>query len=264
MFRTRLFAIALLGVGCMPTGSYKGKLVDAMTGEALPDVRLLAKSSPVSGDMTCQTFDAMTAADGTFTVQGLCANDTYVLEPGLQFMLLEGVGTIDGSVQATETVETKVWRAPGAGVYILDGTKMDKLATAVDVESKKLYESEEKVYYPSKMPVSYTKVEAGQYLMISGERNIEKLAFYPVIESEGRTFGTKAEPDKDEEAWAYIGISFESDTEWERAVTAPDKSKVKEIEQDGRHVIYVGSDAIAAGQYALWEEGGRRTYALEF
>ncbi len=264
MFRSHLFLFAAVGVGCMPTGSYQGKLVDAMTGDVLPDVRLLAKSMPVSRDMTCQTFDALTSADGSFTVQGLCGSDTYLLEPGLQFMLLEGVGIIDGSVQATEVVETKVWRAPGAGVYILDGTKMEKLSTAVDVESKALFESEEKVYYPSKMPVSYTSVEAGQYVMISGERNIEKLGFYPMIESQDRTFGTKAEPDKDEEPWAYLGIRFESDTEWERVKVDPDQAKVKEIGQDERHVVYIAADAVAAGQYALWEAGGRRTYALEF
>ena len=79
MYRSPVILLALLGIGCVPTGAYQGKLVDAMTGEALPDVRLLAKSSPVSGDMTCQTFDAMTAADGSFSVQGLCANDTYTL-----------------------------------------------------------------------------------------------------------------------------------------------------------------------------------------
>ena len=93
MFRSHLFLLAAVGVGCMPTGSYQGKLVDAMTGDVLPDVRLLAKSMPVSRDMTCQTFDALTSADGSFTVQGLCGSDTYLLEPGLlpmEFVIDEG------------------------------------------------------------------------------------------------------------------------------------------------------------------------------
>jgi hypothetical protein len=264
MSRSPLVLLALVCIGCLPAGSYQGKLVDAITGEPMPDVRLLAKSDPMSSDMTCQTFEALTAADGSFQLEGLCAETSYRLEPGLKFMILEGVGAIDGGVQATEVVTTNVWRGPGAGVYILDGTKMDKQSTAVDVESKAIYESEtEKAYYPAKMPITYSALEPGQYLMISGQRNIDKLHFYPIIESGERTFGTKAEPDKDE-PWSYIGIEFSSDTEYERRVVEPDASKVKEIVQDDRHVIYLAHDALPPGNYALWEQDGRRTYALTF
>jgi hypothetical protein len=262
MRRSPLAILALLCIGCVPAGSYQGKLVDAISGEPLPNVRLLAKSNPVSGDMTCQTFDALSGPDGSFSIQGLCASDTYELRPGLEFMLLEGVGLIDGSVQAADAPTIQVWRAPGAGVYILDDAKMDKQSTAVDVETKNILDSEEKVFYPSKLPVAFSKLEAGQYLMISGDRNIEKLAFYPIIESGERTFGTKAEPDKDE-PWSYIGIEFASDTEFERKVVAPDAAKVKEVRQGDRHVVYIPHDALLPGQYALWEEGGRRTYAFE-
>ena len=263
MSRTRLVILALVGVGCAPAGSYQGQLVDAITGDPLPDIRLLAKSDPLSGDMTCQTFDATTSPDGSFTVQGLCATDTYTLQPALQFMLLEGLAPIDGSVQATAKVTTKVWRAPGAGVYILDGPKMSKQSTAVDVESKNILDSEEKVHYPAKLPISYTALAEGQYLMLSGDRNIDKLAFYPVIETGERTFGTADEPDKDE-PWSYIGIEFSSDTEFERKTATPDPAKVLEVQQNERHVIYIAHDALPAGQYALWEENGRRTYAIEF
>jgi hypothetical protein len=263
MSRIRLVLLALVGVGCVPAGSYQGKLVDAITGDPLPDLRLLAKSEPLSSDMTCQTFDAMTGPDGSFTVQGLCASDTYTLQPSLQFMLLEGLAPIDGSVQATEVVTTKVWRAPGAGVYILDGATMDKQSTAVDVESKNILDSEEKVYYPAKLPITYKQVGAGQYLMLSGDRNIDKLGFYPIIESGERVFGSSDEKDKDE-PWSYIGIEFTSDTEYERKTVTPDPAKVLEIEQGERHVLYIAHDALPPGQYALWEQDGRRTYALQF
>jgi hypothetical protein len=263
MSRIPLVLLAIVGIGCMPAGSYQGKLVDAISGDPMPDVRLLAKSDPLSSDMTCQTFDAMTGADGSFLVQGLCAADTYTLQPSLQFFLLEGLSPIDGSVQATDVVTTKVWRAPGAGVYVLEGAKMDKQSTAVDVESKNILDSEEKVFYPAKLPITYTTLAEGQYLMLSGDRNIDKLGFYPIIESGERVFGTTDEKDKDE-PWSYIGIEFTSDTEFERKVATPDPAKVLEIEQGDRHLIYIAHDALPAGQYALWEQDGRRTYALQF
>jgi len=263
MNRIPLVILALVGIGCVPAGSYQGKLVDAITGDPLPDIRLLAKSDPMSSDMTCQTFDALSGADGSFTIQGLCAADTYKLQAGLDSQLLEGIVAIEGGVQATEVVTTKVWRAPGAGVYILIDDKWDKLSTASDVESKNLLDSEEKAFYPAKLPLVFSKVEPGQYLMLSGDRNIDKLGYYPLIESEERTFGTKDEPDKDE-PWSYIGIEFTSDTEFQRKTATPEAAKQLEIEQGDAHVVYLPHDALPAGQYALWEQDGRRMYAVEF
>ncbi len=263
MNRITAASLALVLIGCMPVGSYQGQLVDAITGEPLADVRVLAKSEPMSSDMTCQTFDALTGPEGHFTIQGLCASDSYTLTAGLPSQVLEGVASIDGSVQATEVITTKMWRAPGAGVYILDGSKWDKLSTASDVETKNILDSEEKVHYPAKLPLTFSTLGDGQYLMLSGDRNIDKLGFYPLIESEERTFGTKDEPDKDE-PWTYIGIAFSSDTEFERKTAKPDAAKVLEIEQGETHVVYIGKDALPAGQYALWEQDGRRMYAIEF
>ncbi len=263
MNRIPLVLLAIVGAGCTPAGNFQGKLVDAISGDPMPEVRLLAKSDPMSSDMTCQTFDAMTGADGSFDVLGLCGADTYTLQPSLKFMLLDGVGSIDGSVQATDVVEIKVWRDPGPGVHVLDGAKMEKQSTASDVESKNILDSEEKVFYPAKLPLVYTVVTQGQYLMLSGDRNIDKLAFFPVIETGERTFGTTDEPDKDE-PWSYIGIEFQSDTEFERKTATPDPSKIKEVELNGQHVIYIAHDALPAGQYALWEQDGRRMYAVQF
>ncbi len=263
MNRIPLVALALVGIGCVPAGSYQGKLVDAISGEPMQDVRLLAKSEPMSSDMTCQTFDATSGPDGSFVVQGMCGSDSYKLNPSMKFMVLDGAAIIDGSVQATETVEIKVWRDPGAGVYVLDGPKMAKQSTASDVETKNILDSEEQVSYPAKLPLNFTKLSEGQYLLVSGDRNIDKLGFYPLIESEERTFGTKDEPDKDE-PWTYIGVEFTSDTEFERKTATPDASKILEVNIDGHHVQYIPADALPAGQYALWEQDGRRMYAIEF
>ena len=263
MNRVPLFVLAVVGIGCVPAGSYQGKLVDAISGDPMSDVRLLAKSDPMSSDMGCQAFEAMTGPDGSFTIEGLCAADTYVLHPSLTFMLLDGGGSIDGSVQATDVDTIQVWRDPGSGVYLLDGKKMDKQSTASDVESKNILDSEEKVFYPAKLPLTFTELAAGQFLMLSGDRNIEKLGFYPLIESGERNFGTTAETDKDE-PWSYIGIEFTSDTEFERKTATPDAAKVKEVKLSGKHVVYIAHDALPAGQYALWEQDGRRMYAVQF
>jgi len=237
--------------------------VDAISGQALADIRLLAKSEPMSSDLTCQIFEATTGPDGSFSFEGLCGSDTYNVEPSMKFMLLDGIEQITGGVQATTTVETKVWRAPGAGVYILDGEAMKKQSTLADVESKNVLDSEELAWFPTTLPSKLNKVEPGQFLMISGKRNVEKLHFLPLIESGVRVFGTSAEKDEDE-AWTYIGIRFESDTEFERVQATPAADKVLEVKQGDRQVHYVPGDALPAGQYALWETEGRRTYMLEF
>jgi hypothetical protein len=262
MSRATLAILALVGFGCVPAGSYQGKLVDAISGAPVPDVRLLAKSG--STDMTCMAFDATTGPDGSFTIPKLCAGETYLLEAGMKTFVLEGAGPIDGAVQATGAVTIKVWKNPGAGVYLLknDGT-WDKLGTASDVESKKILDSEEKAFYPAKLPITYTAVAEGQYLMISGDRNIDKLIFQPVIESGTRIFGTSEEQDEDE-PWSYIGIEFQSDTEFQRKTVEPDPAKRLEIEQGEAHVVYLPAGAVPAGRYALWEDGGRRMYAVEF
>jgi len=245
----------------MPTGSYQGKLVDAITGDPVTDIRLIAKAEPASTDMTCQVFEGATGADGNFMIEGLCGGNTYRLEAGQKFLLFEGLGLIEGGVPSTSVVTTKVWRSPGAGVYIIEGTKMNKQSTVTDVGSKQLYESEEKVYYPDPLPKTATKITAGQYLGISGDP--DSMKFYPLVESGERTFGTKDEPDK-EDPWSYIGIRFESDTEWERLEGKPDPSKVLEIKQGKRHTRYVEGTALPAGMYAVMKEGDRRTYLFEF
>ncbi|MFH1466729.1 MAG: hypothetical protein ABIO70_20250 [Pseudomonadota bacterium] len=264
MRRLSLPALLLLAIGCQPAGSFQGKLVDALSGQPMADVRLLAKANGEEADLTCQIFEATSGPDGIFNMQGLCAGISYALQPGLDFYLIQGVGDIPGGQPSAGVKDLEVWRAPAAGVYLLDGGKMDKQSTATDVESKNIYESEEKVWYPAKLPLTYTKVAGTQMLMISGQKNIEKLGFYPVVESGPRTFGTKAEPDKDEETWSYIGIRFTTDTEYERLQVKPDDSKIKKVSEGDRQVIYIPADAVAPGQYALWEEGGRRAYALEF
>src|SRR5689334_7671832 len=79
----------LLGA-CTVGGNVSGKVVDPMTGQARGNLRIIAKANPESPDPQCQMKDAMTAADGTFKIEGTCPNTSYDLVLKDETLLIAG------------------------------------------------------------------------------------------------------------------------------------------------------------------------------
>lgn len=263
MFGRLAFLGAFL-VGCAPTGSFEGKLVDAISGDVMEGVRILAKS-PDATDLTCQVFEATSDAGGIFKLDGLCANAKYDVTTGDNQFLIDGLGQLEGGIQSAGVIDVKVWRAPGTGVYILDGKDLKKQATKTDVKSKVIFESEnELAYYPMETFEKLTKIEENQYLVLSGERNVSKMKFYPLVpEPNERKFGNKTEWTT-EGPWTYIGIKFTSNTEYERLENTPDPSKVLKAGEGERQLLYIKGGALPAGDYAVMADKDRRTYMFKF
>lgn len=259
-----VFLAVLAGTGCTPAGSFQGKLVNAMSGEPIPDIRLLAKSEDTS-DLTCQVFEATTGSDGTFSLDGLCGGTTYTIRPTEATLLLEGVSEVPGGQPATGVQEVKAWVAPaGSGVYLLEEGELRSLSTKADVGSAYIWESdEETVRYPKTLPKKIPHVGKDDHLVLAGSRAIKKMKFHPLVKSDERKFGSREEPEESE-PWWYIGVKFESDTEYERITVRPDKAKVLDVKVDDAHVQYLPTDALPPGHYALLADMDRRTYLVTF
>lgn len=263
MYRNQMILLLFAGAGCTSTGSFQGKLVNAMSGDPVAEVRLLAKA-PDSPDLTCQVKEANTAVDGTFLFDGLCADTNYVVTSTDKTLVLVGVSQVAGGVKATTTEEVKAWRAPtGNGVFLLAMDKLKPLKTVADVGSSYLWESEETVRYPKTLPKKVTRIMDDQYLVLSGARAIEKMKFHPLIKSGERKFGNKKEPEPSV-PWWYIGMRFQSDTEYERITAEPDKDKQIEVQEGDTHVVYLPSDALPPAHYVLLADMDRRTYMVTF
>lgn len=265
MHRSIPVLFALAAIGCVPAGSFQGKVVHGMTGEPVAGIRILAKAT-ADADLTCQVFEATTGEDGTFTVDGLCADVVYNLQTSDKTLLMDGGEEVPGGQPATSVVELKAWRIPGQGVFLLANDKLEIQKTVMDIQSKPILDSEtERASYPNPRPgeSDFATVGPDQYLVVSGKENVERYQFYPLIESGPRVFGTSKEKEPSE-AWVYLGIEFQSDKEFTRKLATPDAAAVTSVHVRGHDIRYVKGSAIPAGDYALWAEGERRAYAFRF
>lgn len=246
-------------------GSFQGKLVDGLTGQPVAAERVLLKAETT--DFTCQVFETTTDDQGNFTVGDLCANMEYVLSPGNEMLFLGDAPAIDGSAQAAGAVEIKAWMAPaGSGVYILDGGELKPQRTYADLKTARILGSEQDVRYPNTQPkddASWAEVPAGGHLVVVGKPTIDRLQVLPFIESPE----VKFEPDREDikhfslgQAWHYIGIAIQSETEFELKTVELDMSKVVEAASGERAARYIQADALPNGKYALVGEKDRRTY----
>ena len=260
------WTIPLLAFGlfaCTPGGTYQGKLVDGMTGAPRAGIVVLAKSS--SSDLTCQVRETTVAEDGTFTLDNLCASDTYTLSVTDETLYVPELGEVAGTEQSTAPVELKAWRAPTSpGLYRLEGDDMKRIKTFSDVESLQTADGSTTVRYPSSKPVKLAgsqKITPGATLVMSGAKLIEEMQFFPLVadpSKRGFAEGTTIEDH------VFIGVKFTSDTEFEQLSATPDPAKVTKAGKPERMLAYVASDAIPAGRYAVLAPTDKVTYILDF
>jgi hypothetical protein len=256
----KLVFIGLVFSGCGGGGDYKGVLANGMNGEPLSDIRILAKSSPPSPDMTCQVRETKTGPTGAFTVADLCHKQTYILsvpQPNLQ---LAGGTVVEGSEQ-TEPGSHQAWWSPdGSGVYLLSGDAVKPLPTFSDVESDEAMDGK-KVRYPSMKPTgTVITVDEGKHLVISGKKMVKRLQFYPLVSDSGRR--------RLKSGWitdhVFIGHKFTNDSKHEVVEATMDTNKVKDVLIRNEGVRYIAHDAFPAGRYALLGNDDDRVTILDF
>ncbi len=246
---------------CAPGGSYSGSVVDAMSGSPRGDLRIIAKAEGAT-DLTCMAKEGQVAADGSFAIPGLCSGNSYDIKLSDEQLLIQDAAQVDGGATVADA-RLMTWRAPsGPGIYILKDDKLSMVKTFTDVKYEtKIDDPEMKVAYPYMKPTKLGYVvEPGSYFVISGKANVDKLEFHPLIEDPGkRTF-----TDGSIEGHAWVGMRFQSDTEWEPVDAQLDQSKVKMVTSGDRVVHYIPGDALAEGRYAIFGAKDARMFIVDF
>ncbi|NOY25794.1 MAG: hypothetical protein GXP62_07955 [Oligoflexia bacterium] len=258
-----VLASLLLGLSaCVPGGSLTGTLVDGLAGTPRTgdELRIIAKTADLS-DPTCGAKESLVDAAGAFSLQALCADNTYALSLSDGSLMLEGAPTADGSAQVVG-VNLTTWRAPaGPGIYVLSADALSMVRTFTDVKYEtKVDDPEMKVAYPYMKPTGKVKtVNPGDFFIISGQAYLDRLKWRPLIADPGkRTFSDGSITDH-----IWVGMKFISDTDWEPVTATLDESKVKVVKAGDRVVHFIPSDALPAGRYALYGDKDKRMFIVD-
>lgn len=250
-------------VGCT-SPSASGTLIDVVAGDKpIAGMRLIAEASG-SASVSCSTFEATTDDNGNFKFDALCSGTAYKLKPGNENLwLADGDVIPDGG---GEGLQFKAWRSPtGPGAYLLTGTELQAIKTSADIKKEPIWKSDTEVaLYPATVPKSPAVIPADGYLVLVGERAAKQTAYWPLIASETRTFGSPTTTKITMDPWSYIGIEFSSDTEFERKTATPDDSKILKKDAGDRVTHWIPGNALPAGRYAMHKEGDTRTTIVDF
>jgi len=252
--------VGLVLTGCSGAADYKGVLSNGMDEQGLEGIRLLAKSSPPSPDMTCQVRETKTGPGGAFTFTDLCHKQTYIMsvpQPNLQ---LSGGTVIEGAEQLEPTKHEAWWSPDGSGVYLLEGDSVKPVPTFSDVEVDETVAGT-KIRYPSMKPTGKViTIDAGKYLVISGKKMVKRLEFFPLVADTARR--------RLKSGWitdhVFIGHEFASGTNGAPVKAEMDAAKVTEVLIRNEGVRYIAHDALPAGRYALLGNDDERVTILDF
>lgn len=263
MERKALLAVLVALAGCTTKGDFKGKLIDPLTGKARAEVEMVARS-PTTPNLDCMEITGTTGADGSFVLDGLCFGSSYTLETREPLLVLKGVDSIEGGVESTEVKEIHGYRAPSrSGVYTLEDDELTQQQSIADRGSAKIWNTEVDVHYPVTLPRKLVNLGEDAWLLLAGTRYLKRMELAPLIESGRRRLGSRSAPENSE-PWWYIGVEFESDTEYQRKKAEYDKAKVKQVNTDDLNYRYIRGDALPDGHYVLWSEKEGRMWMFNF
>jgi len=246
-----------LCTGCGLSGTISGTLTDALTGDAIAGVKVIAKATAAS-DLTCGTFADTTDEAGAFSIVGTCGSDTYVLHSSDKSLLLSDMEPINGSNAEGASADLKAWKAPqGMGFYKLSDGKLEALRKPSELETVKVWKSEQEVRYPKIIPSKVPRVGTADRLLITGQKLVKSVSVDALVDSEGRRFGNTQEP-WTMDPWSYIGMRFSSDTEFEEVAAEFAADKITDVTSRGHTVRFITGDAVAAGRYILMSTNDKR------
>jgi len=251
--------LAIQGLGCGGSSGYSGLIVNGMDGAGLGDVRIVARSSPPSPDLTCRVRETKTQSDGTFVFADLCRNQNYIMSLPSPTLHLSGTNVIGGS-ETDQDGKHQAWHAPdGQGIYRLSGGSVQALPTFSDVIRDQTQDGQS-VVYPSMKPTGKViTIEEGQHLVIAGKNWVKRQRLEPLYSDTGRrrlASGTITDH-------VYIGLRWKG-SQLERTEAQIDDSKVNEVLIRGEGVRYFAHDAVPAGRYALLGKDDVRVTIIDF
>jgi hypothetical protein len=248
-------------VACSPGGTYQGHLVDGLSGEVRADVRMLARS-PTASDMACQVREATSDASGNFLFENLCSGSDYTISSADETLMLTETPSVTGGVVSTAAIDMTIWRAPtGKGMYRLSKDALAPVRVFADVATETVKDGELVVRYPTLKPTRVSTLEKSDWLVIAGKDLVDRLEIHPLVADDAvRGFANEVTID----SHVYIGVKFNSDTEFEILTTQLDASKVRNVTNGDQVVRFIAQDAVPEGRYAIVGPTDKRTFVLDF
>jgi hypothetical protein len=256
-------SILALGLLACSSVNVEGRMVDGRTGEPIPGpykVSIKALSPDVA--VSCQVKQTEVGPDGRFSVPGLCAGSAYRIETDREDLWLAGVDEVpDGGFPGPTDIQA--WHAPkGSGVYRYTGGTFEVLKTAADVGKVTIRTTGEPILYPDSLQTPAV-IGPGDQLVLVGKTTIEEFRFEPVLASGPRVFGD-ADTKITMEPWSYVGVRFLDDARFEVVKATIDPALQVDKAKGNRVVRWLPAEALPAGRYALFKEGDRRMYVVDF
>jgi hypothetical protein len=253
MMRKIVILSSFLAIGCAPKGSFDGKLIDPVTGKGRAGVTMLLLS-PTNPSPACMELEGVTGDDGSFHIEGLCANGDYTLDSRDKTFVIEDIGAVPGGVMATGTKEIHGWPAPkGEGLFVFDGAEFTKLREGPPIGLDGVKNSEAEVIFPDTLPKKVAVVANDAWLVFAGDKFTERYRFDPLIYEPGKARMASSSP----QAWWYVGGEFTGPTTFEPRNTELDQGKVKSLDQGDQHLRFVPGDAVPNGFYVSYYDNFR-------
>ena len=247
MIRAISVGASLALVGCS-SAEIDGKLVDGLTGKGISEVRVIAKAVSADVSMTCQAFDATTDENGQFNLSGVCTGTAYMLSLGDDTWWVPELKPVDDG--GAVGLELTAWRnTDGEAIFRLAGDQFEGLKTHADVKADKIGDTEEVVRYPwPRIPASLPSIGPGEHLVMVGKETVGSWEILPLFDAANKVqLGEWTM-----EPWSYIGVKFgDTEKDWERVASPVDRSKVIVQETESRAGMYVPSEAVPPGRYAV-------------
>lgn len=259
MSRTSMLGL-IAGLAACSSNSADGQLIDAMTGEGIAGVRIIATAQDPTASITCTSFEAETDEAGAFRITGLCGG-TYGLKTADDTLWLADIDTVPDGGAAD--LKLQVWRAPpGSGIYRLSDGKLEPLRTSSDLSKDRLWGTDETLMWPAKVPSKAPVIGPGDHLVQVGKDTLEQTRIAPLIPSGPRWLGEGSERYQMSNV-SFIGARFEGD-DLERVEATVDSAKVVTREKGDRAARFVPGSALPAGRYALYRDKGRTVTIVDF
>lgn len=261
--RIALPLIVLAGLAGCSTSTGTGTFTNAITGEPIGDMRIVAKATGKIS-LSCAAFETTTDAAGKFSFDSLCGGTPYALAPADEnYWLAEFDEIPDGGA---ENIDLKAWHTPkGSGMYVLHKGELKAIKTSADIKVEPIWNNDtEMVSYPGTLPKKPALIPADGYLVLVGQGAVTKTLFNPLIPSETRKFGNAKTSVITMQPWSYIGVAFTSDSVFERKTAAPDAAKILKKEKGDRITSWIPGSALPGGRYAVHKEKDKRTTVIDF
>ena len=247
MDRKLMCVVMVLATGC-GGGNAEGVLTDAISGEGIAEMRMIARATSPDASLTCKTFEGTTDASGAFTITGLCGGTAYELSTADdQLWMPDAEPVPDGGAAG---LALQAWVASeGSGVYKLSGRTLSGVRSASDLKRETLIDSEEQVAYPSRIPGKVELIAEGEHLVLLGKNTIANQEIAPLIRTGERKFAGEITM----QPWSFIGVKFTDDTAVEKVTASVDAGKMTEKSGEDRAARYIAHDALPAGRYAGYD-----------